>query len=201
MTTAMAGTSPFNRIPPWALYLAVPAIIAVQALVLFAMGRLPICGCGYVKLWHGAVQSAENSQHVFDWYSLTHVIHGFGLYFLAWLVMRKAPFALRLVLAVVVEGIWEIVENSNFIIERYRAETISLDYYGDTIVNSVADTVSMIIGFALASRLAIWNTVAAAVAIELTLAYLIRDNLTLNIIMLVHPLQAIKAWQAAPLLR
>ena len=201
MTTSMAGTSAINRIPPWAFYLAVPAIIAAQALILFAMGRLPMCACGHVKLWHGVVQSAENSQHVFDWYSLTHVIHGFGLYLLTWLVLRKAPFALRLMLAVTVEGIWEIVENSDFIINRYRTETISLDYYGDTIVNSVADTIAMIVGFFLASRLAVWNTVAAAVAIELTLAYLIRDNLTLNIIMLVHPLDVIKAWQATPLLR
>src|SRR5262249_42067082 len=187
--------------PPWVLYMAVPAMIAVQALVLSAMGRLPICGCGHVKLWHGVVQSAENSQHVFDWYSLTHVIHGFGLYFLTWLVLRRAPLALRLLLAVAIESGWEMIENTNFVIERYRAETISLDYYGDTIINSVADTVSMIVGFLLASRLAVWNTIAAAIAIELTLAYLIRDNLTLNIIMLVHPLQAIKTWQAPPLLR
>ena len=190
MSTSVAGT---NRIPSWALCLAVPAIIAVQALVLYAMGRVPICTCGTVKLWYGVVQSSENSQHIFDWYTLTHVVHGFGFYFLTWLVMRKAPFALRLAVAVLIEGVWEIIENTDFVITRY----VSLDYFGDSIVNSVADTVAMIAGFVLAARLPAWNTVAAALALELTLAYLIRDNLTLNIIMLVHPIDAVKAWQAS----
>jgi hypothetical protein len=155
----------------------------------------------HVKLWHGVVHSPENSQHVFDWYTLTHVAHGLVLYFLLWLVLRRTSVALRLALAVLIEGGWEILENSDFIINRYRADTIALDYFGDSIVNSIADTVAMIFGFALASRLSPWSAVGLAIAVELMLAYTIRDNFTLNVIMLVHPTQVIKAWQAAPLLR
>ena len=171
-------------------------LIAATAFTLFMMGQVPICKCGYVKLWHSEPISAENSQHIADWYSLSHIIHGFGFYaLLAW-IAKSQPVGLRLVIAIVIEAAWEIFENTDFVINRYREVTISLDYFGDSVLNSVSDIGFMVLGFFLAGRLPVWVSLALVAAMELIALIAIRDNLTLNIIMLLYPLEAIKTWQA-----
>lgn len=175
---------------------AIIAIIAAQALILWGLGRTPICECGYVKLWHGIVQSSENSQHIADWYTPSHIIHGFIFYWLTRLIFPKWPLLARLALALGVEVTWEVLENSDIVIDRYREATISLDYYGDSIINSVSDTVAALIGFLLAWRLPVALTVAIAIFLEVFTGIVIRDNLTLNVIMLLWPMEWIRTWQA-----
>jgi hypothetical protein len=185
-----------NRIRFWQYILIAVGLIAAAALAEYAMGRVPISKSGRILLWVGAVNSAENSQQFVDWYSFTHLLHGFIGYGLVRLISRgKWPIGLCLVLTVFFEASWEVCENTRFVIERYRAATISLDYYGDSILNSVSDILFCTLGFFLAAYLPTWLTIAIFLGVELGLAYAIHDNLTLNVIMLIHPFEVIKHWQ------
>jgi hypothetical protein len=175
---------------------AVVVIIATTAAILFLMGREPICKCGYVKVWHGVVGSAENSQHIADWYTPSHIIHGFLFYGLLYLVARRWSIGARAIGATVIEASWEILENTPLIINRYREATIALDYYGDSVLNSVFDIGWMMLGFTLASRLPLWASIAFIAVAEIGVAYAIRDNLALNILMLIYPLEAVRRWQS-----
>jgi Protein of unknown function (DUF2585) len=173
-------------------------IVAVAAGILYAMGRIPMCKCGTIKLWHGGRGDADMSQHLSDWYSYSHVLHGIIFYWLLSVVAKgRLSVAARMAIAMGIEAGWEIFENTSFIINRYRAQTMSRDYYGDSIVNSVGDMLAMLVGFLLAWRLPAWVTVLLLIATEVILLALIRDNLTLNVIMLIHPVEWIKQWQMA----
>lgn len=183
-------------------WLATLALLLVTLAILLAMDRPLICTCGDIKLWHGVVQSSGNSQHITDWYSPSHFIHGLIMYFLAWLLwVRWSVFGGRLAkwalpIAVGIEAIWEVVENTPMVIDRYRDVTVSFGYVGDSIVNSMADIGWMMAGFLIVFRLPWKVSVAVAVLFELLTLWIIRDNLTLNAVMLFWPIEAIREWQS-----
>jgi hypothetical protein len=185
-----------RRREAWSRDLAIAlAIVGVTASLQLVMGRPVVYSHGPVRLWVGDVNSDQNSQQVADPYTFTHVVHGAVFYGLTHLGMGPASIGARLIVAVAIESAWEAYENTDTVINRYRAATIALGYYGDSILNSIADIVACSIGFVLASRFRWWWTVSWVVATEILLAIAIRDNLTLNILMLIHPFDAIRKWQ------
>lgn len=179
------------------LVLAAVAVFPLLALVMWAMGRSPLGQDGTFGLWTWNIWSAECSQRLADAYAFSHIIHGTAFYGLLWIFARRLSIPARYLIAVLLEAGWELLENSPIIINRYRDATMALGYSGDSILNSTGDLLMMSLGFLLAWRLPVWLTVLAVLVMEIGCALWIRDNLTLNIIMLIHPVEAIKAWQMA----
>jgi hypothetical protein len=169
--------------------------VLIQAGALAAMGHPLICECARIELWHGNPSGPETSQHVADWYTYTHVIHGFAFYLLLWLIAPQMPIGQRLALAIGIEAAWEVIENTPFVMDRYRQSALARGYFGDSIINSVFDTVAAAVGFVLARGLPVWLSITMIAASELFLAYMIRDNLLLNIIQLIYPNDWISNWQ------
>ena len=195
MTTLVPAESRSSRNTAWLL--ACLAILVLQMAVQYWMGRTLICECGYVKLFEPVANGPGNSQHLADWYTPSHIIHGFLFYGLAHLVLRRKSLAAKLLLALVIESGWELLENSPIIIDRYRAATIALGYSGDSILNSMSDIGMMALGFMIAARLPVAMTICLGLALEVIALVAIRDNLTLNVLMLAWPIEAIKSWQSA----
>lgn len=179
----------------WVYGLIAFGVILISALMLNFYGRNWWCDCGYVKFWDGVLNGPNDAQHFSDYYTFSHIIHGFAFFGILWLLARRLPLGLRFVLAVIIEETWELFENSNFMIQRYRDITIANAYQGDSILNSASDVLFMSLGFFLAWRLPLWASVILIIAMEVAVGFLIRDNLTLNILMLLYPIQVIKKWQ------
>jgi hypothetical protein len=180
------------------LWLAIPCVLLVTAGLLRLEGRRWWCACGQPFLWTADAWGSHNSQHLLDPYSLTHLLHGVVLYGLLTWACPRLPQHGRLFLGFCLEALWELLENSPFVIARYRATTAALGYEGDTVANSLGDIVSCVCGLLLARRLGLWKSVAVFVLVEGILLLWIRDSLLLNVIMLIHPLEPIKQWQMGP---
>lgn len=194
----MSETPAFERRKLWA-WAALTAVFAAAALLLRLEGRLWICACGKLQLWSGNICSSDNSQHFLDPYSFTHVLHGFLFFWLVALLVNLFLKRLRpvwqVVLAIAIEAVWEVFENTNFIIDRYRSETAALGYNGDTVVNSFGDILCCLIGFLIARRLGWRRSIIVFLVVEAILIFWIKDSLLLEIVMLISSIDAVKAWQ------
>lgn len=177
---------------PW---LAILVTCALAAYLLDQQGRLWICACGRVLVWAGDIWSADNSQHLFDPYSFTHILHGFVFFWVAAWLLPRLDFSWQLWVALLVEAAWEVAENSEVIIQRYREATLALGYNGDTILNSLSDIALCGVGVVLARYLGLRRTLALFVLTEVILIFWIRDSFLLNVLMLLYPIDAIRIWQ------
>ena len=176
--------------------LAAILIVAAGAAILLAMGRHPICTCGAVDLWVGDRDSSRTSQMLADWYSLSHIVHGLLFYAILWLVARRRPVEWRFAAALLMETAWEVIENTPWVIDRYRTATAALGYTGDSVINSLSDIAMMALGFLAARKLPLRASVALVAILELVPLFVIRDNLTLNVWMLLWPTEWLRTWQA-----
>ena len=178
-----------------AVFVTICILMGAAAVLESLMGRTLWGTSGVAGLWSGDIWSSHNSQFLFDPYTFTHITHGVLLYGLLAVLAKALPISTRLVLAVALESAWEVFENTNLVIERYRAETISLNYYGDSVVNSMGDILACMLGFTLASRLPKRVSILGTVGLEILLVIWTRDNLALNLVMLIRPSRAIRMWQ------
>ncbi len=170
-------------------------LIVIQVVTLFLLGRNPICPCGYVSLWEGALHLATDSQHLTDWFTFSHIIHGFLFYAATMVLFPRLSASQRLCIAIGGEVAWELLENTPWVIGAYRAQEIAQTYSGDSIINSVSDTFAMIVGFVIARFSPLWVIIGLAVILELLVGISIRDNLTLNIVNFIYPIEYIIEWQ------
>ena len=181
--------------PKRAAAAAILILVATASILLF-MGRPPICTCGTIELWVAEANSSKTSQMLSDWYSASHVVHGLLFYAGLWLAFRKWSVETRFLTALIIEASWEIIENTPMVINRYREETAALGYTGDSVLNSMSDIAMMVLGFLLARKLPTWAAICFVIILELVPLIIIRDNLTLNVWMLLAPDEALKTWQS-----
>lgn len=185
----------FNSAKDYTPWLAISAVVILSIFLLWSFGRVWWCQAGDYSPWSSDIWTQHNSQHLFDPYTFTHILHGVLEFWLISLIFPRMLLAWRLFLAIFVESGWEIVENTDAVINHYREATLALNYYGDSIINSLGDILACGLGFWLAYKMKFLFSFVFFVLVEIILIILIRDSLLLNIIMLIYPIEGIKQWQ------